>query len=326
MKTKIFAFLKTAITILLFFAVFRNIDFAAFGSTLQNASIAILLAGFLTLWIGHFSCIIRWQMLMRPLMPVLSLHRLFLIYCMGMFFNLAFPTLVGGDAVKIYYTGRPSNSYAQSFAATFLDRDTGLGAMLVIACLSTILYPVQVPAIPVSMIIWGVFFAFTSGNLILFLPGLHSWVSKILRRIHLAGIAGKIDTVSGVFQTMARHKSILAGAIAISFFNQFLYILLVWIVSDGLHLNIQFSYFLIFVPAITIITMIPVSLNGMGLREYAFMGLFSAVNVPPASCIALGLVMSLVILLASLPGGIVYIFYKNRGTPEKIASMETEFS
>jgi uncharacterized protein (TIRG00374 family) len=326
MKTKIFASLKPVITVLLFFVIFRNIDFAAFGSTLRNASVAILLAGFLTLWIGHFSCVVRWRMLMRPLMPVPSLRRLFFIYCMGMFFNLAFPTLVGGDAVKIYYTGRPSNSYAQSFAATFLDRDTGLGAMLAIACLSTVLHPIPVPGVPVSMIVWGVFFAFAAGNLILFLPGLHGWVSKTLRRIRLAGTAGKIDTVSEVLQTMARHKTVLAGAIAISFFNQFLYILLVWFVSEGLRLDIPFSYFLTFVPVITIITMVPVSLNGMGLREFAFMSLFGAVNVPPASCIALGLVVSFIIMLASLPGGFVYILYKNRGISDKFESLETEFS
>jgi uncharacterized membrane protein YbhN (UPF0104 family) len=72
--------------------------------------------------------------------------------------------------------------------------------------------------------------------------------------------------------------------------------------------------------------MIPVSLNGMGLREYAFMSLFGAVGIPAASCIALGVLTSLFIILSSIPGGIVYIFFRNRSDMQQLAEMETEFS
>jgi hypothetical protein len=67
-------------------------------------------------------------------------------------------------------------------------------------------------------------------------------------------------------------------------------------------------------------------LNGMGLREYAFMSLFGAIGVPPASCIALGLLSSVVIILSSMPGGIVYIFFRNRNDLQQLAALETEFS
>jgi len=72
--------------------------------------------------------------------------------------------------------------------------------------------------------------------------------------------------------------------------------------------------------------MIPISLNGMGLREYAYMSLFGAIGVDTESCIALGLLSSIVIILSSLPGGIVYIFFRNRADMQQLAAMETEFS
>jgi uncharacterized protein (TIRG00374 family) len=326
MKTKIFAFIKIAITLLLFFFIFRNIDFAAFGQTLRGARLEILVAAFLVFWTGHYICIFRWRMLMRPLMPVPSLNRLFGIYCIGLFFNLTFPTVVGGDVVKIYYAGKHSNSYAQSFAAVFLDRDTGMLAMLMIACAATLIYPVSVPGIPVSAIIWSVFSLFIVGNLCLFTSGLHRWMTGLLERLHMTRIARKIDRVSIVFQVIGRYKGILLGSMAISFVNQMLYISFIWFISTGLRLDVPFVKFLIFVPVITLISMIPISLNGMGLREYAFMSLFGAIGVPPASCIALGLVVSIMTILSSLPGGIVYIFFKNRGDQQQLAAMETEFS
>ncbi|MBN2241351.1 MAG: flippase-like domain-containing protein [Acidobacteria bacterium] len=325
MRSVIVAAVKVAITLTIFYIIFRNIDSGAFVSTMRHARIEALLAGFLTLWIGHYTCIYRWRMLMRPLMPVMSVPRLLGIYCMGMFFNLALPTIVGGDVVKVYYTGKPTKSYAQSFAATFMDRDTGLFSMLAIACTATLLYPVSVPGIPVSLIIRCAFIAFLIGNIFIFVPGMHSRLTKSLRRMRLDGIAGKIDTVSAAFQIVGKRPSVLAGSVAISLINQFLYIAVVWFISRGLRLEVPFFYFLTFVPVITLVSMIPVSLNGLGLREYAFMSLFGGIGIAPASCIALGLFTSVIILLSSLPGGIVYIVYRNRGDRKPLASLDAEF-
>lgn len=326
MKTKVYAFVKLAVTVLLFLYIFRNIDFQRFGATLKNARLSILVVGFLVLFIGHYICIYRWRMLMRPLMPVLSLLQLFGIYCIGLFFNLIFPTVIGGDVVKMYYAGRPSKSYAQSFAATFLDRDAGMLAMMIIACVAILVHPVSVPGIPVSLIIWSVFAAFIAGNVAIFAPYFHRRLTDLLRRLHLQKIATKVDMISNAFQIMGKHRVLLLGSLLISFVNQLLVIAVTWIMALGLRLYIAPLWFLVFVPVITLISMIPISLNGMGLREYAFMSLFGATGVAPASCIALGLLSSIVIVLSSLPGGIVYIFFRNRNDLQQLAAFETEFS
>ena len=162
MKAKLFTLVKLAITTFLFIYLFRQIDFQQFGTTLRNARIDLIAAGFVVLWVGHLICIYRWRMLIRPLMPALSVGSLFGIYCIGLFFNLTFPTVVGGDVVKIYYAGKPSKNYAQSFAATFLDRDAGMLAMMV--CLRR---PAAVPTGTgtVHLIVWSAFAAFVAGNI-----------------------------------------------------------------------------------------------------------------------------------------------------------------
>jgi uncharacterized protein (TIRG00374 family) len=326
MKAKIFAAVKVAVTCLLFLYIFHKIDFHQFGATLRNARLDILIAGFLILWIAHFICIFRWRMLMRPLMPVPSLGNLFAIYCIGLFFNLTFPTVVGGDVVKMYYAGKPSKSFAQSFASTFLDRDAGMLAMMIIACIAISLHPVQVPGIPVTLIIWAAFAAFIVGNIAIFAPYFHRLLTGCLRRLHLSKIALKADMISSAFQIMGRNRAALLWSLFISFINQLLVISVTWILALGLRLHVSFYYFLIFVPVITLISMIPISLNGMGLREYSFMSLFGAIGVLPASCIALGLISSVVLILSALPGGIVYIFFRNRADMQQLAALETEFS
>ena len=326
MKTKVLPLVKIIITVLLFYYIFQNVDFENFGMTLRNAHAGILIAAFGLLWIAHYICIFRWRLLMRPLMPVPSLNSLFGIYCIGLFFNLTFPTIIGGDVVKIYYIGKHSDSYSQSFAATFLDRDTGMLAMLIIACAGILFYPVSVSGIPVSIIIWSAFAVFILGNTCLFAPPFHGILNGLLKRLKMTRIEKKADRVTGAFQIIGRHKFALLNSLMISFANQLLVIIAVWTTAVGLNLQIPFHHFLVFVPVITLISMIPVSLNGMGLREYAFMSLFGGIGVEPASCIALGLITSIMIILSSLPGGIIYIFYRNRGDRRRFETLETEFS
>jgi hypothetical protein len=278
------------------------------------------------LWLGHYICIYRWRMLMRPLMPVLSLGNLLGIYCIGLFFNLTFPTVVGGDVVKMYYAGKPSKSYAQSFAATFLDRDAGMLAMMIIACVAIVAYPVRVPGIAVSLIIWSAFALFVAGNVAIFTPHFHRLLTEVLRRLRLSKIALKVDMISNAFQIMGQHRAVLVNSLLISLINQLLVISAAWITALGLRIHVPVGYFLIFIPVITLISMIPVSLNGMGLREYSFLSLFGAIGIAPGSCIALGLISSILLIVSSLPGGVVYIFFRNRSDMRQLAALETEFS
>ena len=234
MKAKLFGITKIAITILLFVYIFNRINFQQFGVTLKNARMDLLVLGFLVIWIAHYICIYRWRMLMRPLMPVLSIARLLGIYCIGLFFNLTFPTVVGGDVVKMYYAGRPSKMYAQSFAATFLDRDAGMLAMLIIACSAILIYPISVPGVPVSLIIWSALFAFIAGNIAIFAPYFHRRLIHFLHRLHMGKIASKADMISSAFQVMGKHPMILLGSLLISFVNQLLVIAVTWIMAIGL--------------------------------------------------------------------------------------------
>jgi glycosyltransferase 2 family protein len=326
MKTPLVALFKASVTALLFFLLFRNVDLPEFMATLRRADIDVLILAFMILWAGHYMCIFRWRMLMRPLMPILSFNRLFGIYCIGLFFNLAFPTVVGGDVVKFYYAGKPSKKYAQSFAATFLDRDAGMLAMMIIACIASLARPVSIPGIPVWFIVWSAFGIFVVANVAIFTPSLHSRLTRLLHRLRLAGAAARIDAILSAFQVIGKHGSILFASLLISLFNQLLVISVTWIMATGLHIQVSLLLFLVFVPVVTLISMIPVSLNGMGLREYAFVSLLSAVGVDRESGIALGLLSSAVIILSAIPGGVVYLFFRNRSDVQQIAALETDFS
>ena len=323
MKSAIITLVKLCITGLFFVYIFGKVDFHQFADTVRGIRIGHLAGALLLLWCAHFVCILRWRILMRPLMQVPPLARLTGIYFIGMFFNLTFPTIIGGDVVKVYYAGKASRSYAESFASTFLDRDIGMFAMMVIACCAVFFHPVSVPGIPVTQILWSVFILFILGNIAVFTPRFHRFVNTALQKPRLTKIAAKIDNIAKAFRITWRRPSALWASLGISFVNQLLGCAVVWIMALSLDVSISLFYFLIFVPVITLISMIPISLNGMGLREYSFMSLFGAIGVADESCFALGLLFSFIVILSSLPGGLVYIFFRGKADGVKMAAIET---
>jgi hypothetical protein len=325
MKSVFMAIAKILVTGLFFFYIFSKIDFRQFAETMRGVDIGLLAGALLMLWTGHFICILRWRILMRPLMPTPTFARLGGIYCIGMFFNLTFPTIIGGDAVKVYYAGKPSRSYSESFAAAFLDRDIGMFAMMIIACCAVIFYPVSIPGVSISLILWSIFTLFVLGNIAVFTPRLYRFLSSALQKPRYGKISAKIDSVAKAFQIAIRHPAAIWKSLGISFVNQLIICVAVWIIAQSLGIRIPLFYFLVFVPVITLISMIPISLNGMGLREYSFMSLFGAIGVAGESCIALGLLYSLIIILSSLPGGVVYIFFRGKADGARIGDMETGF-
>ena len=312
MKTAIITLAKLLITGLFFFYIFNMIDFNQFADTIRGVRPGLIAAALAAIWLGHLVCVVRWRILMRLLMQTPGFLRLCGIYCIGMFFNLTFPTLIGGDVVKIYYAGKQSRSYAESFASIFLDRDIGMFVMMAIACCAALFHPVSVPGIPVTLILWSVFILFLIGNIALFTPGFHRLLLAALRKHKLEKIAAKIDNVSRAFRTIGGHPAAILQSLGISALNQLFLCMTAWIVALCLGVNVSPAYFLIFVPLITLISMIPISLNGMGLREYSFMALFGGIGVAGEYCIAMGLLHSLMVIMSSLPGGVVYIFFRGK--------------
>jgi len=326
MKNVLVGLAKALVTAVLFYLLFRKVDLNEFAETLRNARLELLLLGFGILWVGHYTCIYRWRMLMRPIMPVLSLGRLFGIYCIGLFFNLTFPTVVGGDVVKMYYAGKPSKKFAASFAATFLDRDAGMLAMMIIACAATIVSPLKAPGIPVRPIIWSATVGFVLANIAIFTPAVHRRLTDLLKKFGLSRLAERIDTISDAFQAMGKHRMVLVNSLIISLANQILAISINWIMAEGLHIDVPLFYFLLFIPVVTLISMIPISLNGMGLREYAFVSLFGSIGVDREAAVALGLLSSMTIFLSAIPGGMIYIFFRNRADVQQMAALEGDLS
>jgi hypothetical protein len=85
-------------------------------------------------------------------------------------------------------------------------------------------------------------------------------------------------------------------------------VVLAWLVGEGLGLHVPPLYYGVLIPLVSILTLLPISLNGMGLREGGTVLLLAPLGVSDASAVTLSLLIFAVYSAASLLGGVVYLF------------------
>jgi uncharacterized protein (TIRG00374 family) len=247
----------------------------------------------------------RWNLLIPQDMKT---KRLFSLYMIGSFFNTYMPGIIGGDAVKAYYLSKvlkennstshtPYSSLSIAIASVFMDRYIGFSALLAI---SIIAFPFGFKYLEVTHVKWVmpmVLVAFISGSIIVFKFRLGERV-KFISRIY------------EYFQIYSRENGVLFKAFLYSVVIQMSGIIAIYILSKGISLNISFLSLVIFVPIIILISFIPVSISGIGLREGSFVIFLGTIGVPSDLAMTLSIVWFLSVVVASLWGLFEYLRFK----------------
>jgi uncharacterized membrane protein YbhN (UPF0104 family) len=196
---------------------------------------------------------IRWHMLARPLGFHRPLAHLVSFYFIGMFFNLVLPTSVGGDVVRAWYLDARSGRRLAAFLSVFVDRLSGLLVLLSMACVAVCFCPAQAPRwLPWS--VWGSAAACVLG--LVLLPRFTSFL-KPGSRLHRLG-----TEVPQAMRLAAR-----PGPLLLSCFVQGANVVIVYLIGQALGIGVPPSYYWVVVPMVSLLTMMPISLNGMGVRE-----------------------------------------------------------
>src|SRR6266436_8301242 len=131
MNLKRWAFVaQVVITAALLALLFRHFDWMSFRSALLRTSPWFYLASFGVLLAGQALYVFKWGLVLRAMKLRLPFWRLAEQYLLGIFFNNFLPTMIGGDAARVYYLGR-EEGYATVATSIFVDR--GLGFLALVA-------------------------------------------------------------------------------------------------------------------------------------------------------------------------------------------------
>jgi len=294
-KKYLLLIVKALVSGTLLFLIIKRSGLANIYSTIKGISPAFF-AGSVALYLVsiYISCL-RWRLL---IVSAPRLRRLFSLYIMGSFFNIMLPGLIGGDAVKAYYLYKETGNLPESMASIFMERYLGFTALFLIGALA---WPFAVPYLKdAGLLLWAFplfLVAFIIGSIVFF-------TLKAGKRIKL------LSDFYGYFDFYGR-KTLLKGLLY-SFLVQALVIFQVFMLSKGFGHDFSILLFFVFIPVITALAVLPISISGLGIREASFVVLFGAVGMGPEGATALSFSWFLSMGTGSLVGLVEYLRIRKR--------------
>jgi glycosyltransferase 2 family protein len=216
-------------------------------------------------------------------------------YFIGMFTNVFVPGLVGGDALRALYLGRRHNRIGQAFASVIADRGIGLLTLFWLAAAAA-LYTTRV-RLPVSVL--RVTFAAGAISLIAYLaaPLLANRISRTNRLNRL---------LAPIIPYLCRPIALMP-AIALSALLQLALATCQYLLGIGLGLDIALATFVLIVPISNVVASLPITINGLGMREASYLVLLGMAGVSKEQAVALSLVYFASTLTAQFTGVFAFV-------------------
>ncbi len=288
---------KMTISILLISWLISNLDINTAWNVLQSFDGIYFFPLFMLNIIGIFLSVWKWRLVINTTIKVPSLGFLTKLFWVGLFFNNFMPGRTGGDVIRAYGLTQNTQQTAKSMISVFTDRLLNFIALLTL-CLISFLYAGNVEDIT---------FTFTEPNpwwlLVPVFLGPIIWLifknSKPIQKL--------ITLIPKTLSASIESRRTLFAAFILAIFYQITMILSHVIVSKGLGQHIGLTHFFYLIPITAIVTLLPISINGIGLREGAFVVTFSQVGLASEEALSLSLIITLTTLLTSLIGGWFYI-------------------
>ena len=256
----------------------------------------------------------RWRLLLRVQTVNVSLGTLTKSFLVATFFNNFLPSNIGGDVVRVADTAPFTGSKTLATTVVLIDRILGLIALLVLAAAASALaWKLGLPLDGMQWV-WLALVVFTAG-LLFFLRNPHH-LTRTARKIlsdRLMAVQTRFHNLAAAITRFAQEPRELWFAFGGALIVQALLILFYVCAARSLSVPFPLIAASVIVPISLAVQMVPVSINGFGVREAVFAFFFTSLGLNVSSALTLSLGSAALIMLFSLSGGAVFMM-RNRRT------------
>ena len=251
-----------------------------------------------------------WTIDRRARPPLPAVIRIFFV---STFVGTFLPASIGGDAVRAYSLAKLNVGGADAVASVFMDRMLGVASVLVMAVVGLGLAR-DLAANPAIVAALGVTSAVCVVTLlVIFNRRMAALASRFLATLP-AALHQRGDRMIEAVRRYGRHHGALANVLACSIAVQLLRIVQAYCLGLGLGIGLPLTAYAAFIPLILLVMLLPVTFNGIGTSQVAFVWFFARAGVPAASAFALSVLFVALGIIGNLPGGILYAFDRGERT------------
>ena len=308
--TLVITALKAIVSIGLLWLLISRVDVRRLWSVARNAS-AIWLIGALGLYLAMIvTSAWRWSLLLKAQGLVFSFRKLISSFLVATFFNNFLPSNIGGDVVRIADTAPAAGSKTVATTVVLLDRGIGLLGLVLMAAIGASVGPRlgDVGGTLGASVLWAGFAAASAiATVALLFPETFTRLLHPLRLLHAEWVDERLARLTAALSRFRDAPAALGGCFAGAVVVQTVLVGFYLAIAHSMRIPIGFAELAVIVPVTFIVQMIPLSMNGFGIREATFGFYFTHLGLPLESALLVSFVGAALIMLFSLSGGLAYL-------------------
>jgi len=300
---------KLTVTVVLIAFVLSNLKWTDIHDVVQNPRWGWLLGSLAVYAASAFGGALQWSWILRTAGIEACGREIRRLYFIGLFFNNFLPANIGGDAYKIVDLGRQQHRSMGVFCSTLLDRLIGMTALTTLAVVFLLMasildYPLPSSALLLILVNVGLVCLLA----LLLSRRLGTWLPGIFHRWGKPGAARWLENVTAELALFRPKVRWLNGIFLFSILVQLLRLATHLLVAYGLGLTLsveQMVQLLVLVPMLALSLALPITINGIGLRESVAAQLLVFSGLAEPQVVAMEMVAFLVQVVFSLQGGVL---------------------
>ena len=300
-KKQLFFLLKALVSIVPIFLIVKRVDLEVVFQLVGNTSLIYIFFTLLVLLLQVLLMTYRWQKVLTQLNMTIRYKDILQFFWVGLFFNQILPSSIGGDSLRGFYLFKRGYSLTNTAQGVLIDRIVGLTALVILVAATL---PLAFELIDKPIALWGVVTILISSIITLIL---------VLMIDRYTRIFSHWKFIKALFTLVQEARKLIFSfspgikLIAISFSVHLLSIITIIILSIGMGLGLKWTGVVIIIPLVTLISAIPISIAGWGIREGAMVVGLGYLGVIPESALALSVLYGLLLLTIALPGGLIFV-------------------
>ena len=234
------------------------------------------------------------------------LGRLLQIFFVSTFLGTFLPASVGGDAVRAYSLSRDRITGPEAVASVFMDRMLGVASLLLLGVAGVVMArdlaanAAVVAALVVTAVACGITLA------MIFSERVGASVGATVRLVPAVVVQRMAE---GIISAVGRYRGFhgqLAFVLAASVAVQVLRVLQAYYLGRAVGIAAGLPVYFAFVPLILLVMLLPITINGLGTSQAAFVWFFARASVAAPAAFALSVLFVGLGIVGNLPGGVLY--------------------
>lgn len=297
--------LKLIFSVVLIYFAFKKVNIMKLFEEIKKVPLWFVLINILISFFTLSTISLRWSLLLFSKLKIKNVLIFIRANFLATFYSLFFPTVVAGEVLKWMVIDKeyPGTPRTKVLGSIILDRFIGFSVLVFLGLISAIVGEQMGLVIPTF--VFGLLIVLFVVFLLIYFVIYYFDVFKLLPNIHFLH---KLDDAFDLFKN--RNKGQILKCLLISLVGEVAWILQIWFISLQFGTNLGILAIFVFIPIISIILILPISIGGFGAREQLYLLFFSQVGSSNESILLMSTFLGILGVIMALFGGFLSLYNK----------------